>query len=218
VLNKRILTTLTAILLAMTMSQAISAGWNGGGGGQNILSEDEIKHLKFIREEEKLARDCYWLLGDKWGLPIFDNISESEQRHMDAIKKLIDNYGLLDPVENEGEVGGFVNPILIALFEDLMEWGYKSPLDGLLVGGAIEEYDILDIQHAIEQASHADIIETYESLVCGSRNHLRSFVRQVELLGEAYVRFIMTEDEFDAIIDEDMETDCGNVQRKRGNR
>jgi len=55
--------------------------------------------LTYIREEEKLARDVYLYLYDMWGSSIFDNISVSEQAHMDAIKTLIDRYGLDDPAE-----------------------------------------------------------------------------------------------------------------------
>ena len=48
----------------------------------------------FMREEEKLAHDVYVTLYAQWGLPIFQNISQSEQTHTDAVKTLIDRYGL----------------------------------------------------------------------------------------------------------------------------
>ena len=63
-----------------------------------VLSEDEEYWLTYIREEEKLARDVYLFLHDMYGSLIFDNISVSEQRHMDAIKTLLDRYGITDPV------------------------------------------------------------------------------------------------------------------------
>jgi hypothetical protein len=37
-----------------------------------------------MREEEKLARDVYIALYEKWGLRTFLNIAESEQQHMDV--------------------------------------------------------------------------------------------------------------------------------------
>ena len=49
------------------------------------LSTAELTSLSFMREEEKLARDVYITLYNKWGVNIFTNISNSEQTHMDAI-------------------------------------------------------------------------------------------------------------------------------------
>lgn len=164
-----------------------------------------------MREEEKLARDSYWLLGEEWGLTIFENISVSEQQHMDAIKNLLDYYQLEDPVINESAPGGFVDAKLQELFDFLMAWGHQSLTDGLYVGAIIEETDIIDIQHAIERAGHADIISTYESLMCGSRNHLRAFVGQIELRGGVYIPFILPAAELEAIINSPMERDCGGV-------
>jgi hypothetical protein len=54
------------------------------------LSEEEFSALLYMREEEKLARDVYLTLGAHWSLPIFQNIGQSEQAHMDAVKVLLD--------------------------------------------------------------------------------------------------------------------------------
>ena len=56
------------------------------------LSPVEIEGILFMREEEKLARDVYLKLYDRWELPIFRNIANSEATHMEAIKTLIDRY------------------------------------------------------------------------------------------------------------------------------
>ena len=72
------------------------------------LSEAEANALIFMREEEKLAHDVYVALGDIWGLNIFSNISQSEATHTDAVKNLIDRYGLSDPAADKAP-GEFVN-------------------------------------------------------------------------------------------------------------
>ena len=54
------------------------------------LSQEEMDGLLFLREEEKLARDTYLMLYDLFGLRNFNNISKSEQAHMDAILYLLD--------------------------------------------------------------------------------------------------------------------------------
>ena len=66
------------------------------------LTDSEKYWLTYMREEEKLARDVYIFLYDKWGSQIFNNISVSEQTHMDAIKTLLDRYGIPDPVADKG--------------------------------------------------------------------------------------------------------------------
>lgn len=229
-LRQRTIVTLAAALLTIagtSYSMAGSSHGNGGGsGGSDPITEVEIENLKFMREEEKLARDSYLVLGEEWGLTIFSNISESEQRHMDALKQLFDKFGLADPVKDESEsgIGDFYNTDLGVLFVELMIWGLESEMDSLKVGAAIEEVDIRDIHHAIERAENQDIITTYESLLCGSRNHLRAFVRQIEINGEEYVPFLKYDPETDeledlyTIIDSPMERDCGGNHRGQGNK
>ena len=74
------------------------------------LNTDERATLFFMREEEKLARDVYIFLYNKWALTIFNNISSSEQSHMDAIAQLLNKYNLPDPVGSNG-YGIFSNPL-----------------------------------------------------------------------------------------------------------
>lgn len=183
----------------------------GGGGSSSDLSAAEIANVLFMREEEKLARDSYIVLDDLWGQQIYANIAASEQQHMDAVKGLLDTYGLDDPVVDENDVGTFVNPDLAELFSDLMAQGQESALAGLNVGGIIEETDMHDIQAAIDEAAHADIIRVFENLLCGSRNHLRSFVKNIELSGSVYTATVLPQEEVDAIVNSPMEQ-CG---RKR---
>src|SRR6056297_3356933 len=65
----------------------------------STLSAEETEGLLLMREEEKLARDVYNALYEKWNLKTFESIGlGSETTHMDAIKNLLDRYGLEDPV------------------------------------------------------------------------------------------------------------------------
>lgn len=178
---------------------------------QPQLLEQEVLDLQFMREEEKLARDSYLVLFAEWGNPIFENISESEQRHMDAIQALMLQFDVPDPVDNELVIGGYVNEELRELFAHLMEIGHESMTSALYVGALIEETDIEDIQVAIDRADNPDIISTYESLLCGSRNHLRSFVGQLALNGVVYEPEVIPAEVYDAIITSEMERDCGTT-------
>ena len=146
------------------------------------LSIEEINGLILMREEEKLARDVYQYLDKEWGLVIFQHIAVSEQRHMDAIKFLLDKYGLADPAENNG-AGMFTSQDLQELYDDLIAWGSESQVDALRFGATIEDLDIKDLLELLDQTDNEDIKTAYQNLLNGSRNHLRSFVYQLSLNG-----------------------------------
>lgn len=184
---------------------------NSDAGDITDLTDGEIETLLFVREEEKLARDVYLTLYDKWGVNVFENIAtRSEQQHMDIMGDMISTYNLVDPVQDD-TVGAFTDPAILGLYQDLVMRGSNTQLDGLKVGGFIEEFDINDLQEAIVEAkagsNPTDIITAYENLMCGSRNHLRAFVRQIEKT-EAYVAQVISQDEVDAIVSTP-EEQCG---------
>jgi hypothetical protein len=165
--------------------------------------EEEITDLNFMREEEKLAHDVYTVLYDQYGQKIFSNISDSEQKHAAAIKLLLDRFGLDDPVGNNG-LGGFSNEDLQTLYHDLIESGSQSLADALLVGLAIEEIDILDLEEAIGRTELRPILRVYENLLQGSHNHLRAFVSVYEsLTGEVYAPRWLTQETYNEILGED---------------
>jgi len=148
------------------------------------LSDQEELGLYFMREEEKLAHDVYLKLYEQWGLNIFDNIADSEQTHTDAILSLINNYGLTDPAKDA--IGEFTDQELQQLYNDLMALGMSDSLNALWTGALIEETDIRDIVNWMSHVDSADIFLVYENLLCGSRNHLRAFVKQIEASGGSY--------------------------------
>lgn len=175
------------------------------------LTSAETETLLFVREEEKMARDVYLTLYDKWGQQVFQNIAtRSEQQHMDVIGSLVASYNLVDPVV-DNTVGAFTDPQILALYQDLVMKGSFTLLDGLKIGGFIEEFDINDLQEAIAEAkagsNPADVILAYENLLCGSRNHLRAFVGQVEKYGD-YEAQVISQATVDAIVSTP-EEQCG---------
>lgn len=170
---------------------------------KDSLSQFEKNSLLFTREEEKLARDVYVTLYQKWGANIFSNISSSEQTHMDAVKLLLDRYLLTDPA---GAPGVFINPTLQSLYNELVQQGSKSLLDAYKVGATIEDLDIYDIENSIPNIDNKDILWVYASLVKGSRNHLRSFYRNIIAAGGSYSPQYISQSQFDTIINSPMET------------
>jgi hypothetical protein len=179
------------------------------------LSEEEQAGLLFMREEEKLARDVYYTLYEKWGLQIFSNIAQSEQTHTEAVRNLLEKYDVSDPVTNE-DIGVFANSDLQTLYNDLVERGSASIEEALRVGALIEDLDINDLNQEIAKADNEDIILVYENLTRGSRNHLRSFVSQLTARGDTYTPEYITQAEYDEILS--AATERGNMQSGNGAR
>jgi len=170
-----------------------------------LLSAEETADLAYMREEEKVARDVYLVMYDQWNQTIFSNIASAEQQHMDAILKLLQKYRLNDPAASTS-IGEFTNPELQVLYDTLVEKGLQTDLDALVVGGIIEEKDMRDILAAIDRSQQADIDAVYESLLCGSRNHLRAFAKSIEAVtNQPYVAQVISQEEVDAILSSPVE-------------
>ena len=165
---------------------------------QDLSAEEELG-LTQMREEEKLARDVYQVLYAKWGLQTFSSIAQSEQRHMDSIKAVLDKYSMPDPV-TDCSVGAFTDPELQELYDALVAQGEQSLVDALQVGATIEDLDIKDLYDLLEETDNADIKVVYENLAKGSRNHMRSFTYQLSLNGAEYEAQFLTAEEIEDII------------------
>ena len=168
------------------------------------ISEEEKEGLIEMREEEKLARDVYLTLYNKWKLQIFKNIAESEQTHTDSVKYLLDRYGIPDLVKSD-EIGKFSNPKFEQLYKDLVEKGSKSEVDALMVGATIEDLDIADLEHWLSKTDNEDIKFVYENLMKGSRNHLRAFIRMLNNYGANYSPQYISKEVYEQIINSQME-------------
>ena len=142
------------------------------------ISPEEEEILKYMREEEKLARDVYITFFEQYSLNAFDKISKSEQKHMDRILCLLEYYNIEDPASSE--IGVFNNFDLQELYNSLVEQGEASLTAALTVGATIEDVDIHDINQALDLTENEAIIVIFDHLKCGSENHMRAFVNLLE--------------------------------------
>jgi hypothetical protein len=198
--SRRTMLARTGMLALATVFTSTQASAAKKSSAVVSLTEEEKNDLLFMREEEKLARDVYLTLFEKWGTPVFANIAASEQQHMDAMLILLNTYKLPDPAAAT-VVGEFVNMELQELYDALIQRGNQSVLEALKVGGIIEETDIEDINAAIETSRLAKIDSVYENLLEGSYNHLRAFAQQItSLTGDPYVAQVVSQDIVDAIL------------------
>ncbi len=118
---------------------------------------------------------------------------------------LLKRYNISDPAANTG-VGEFGISILQNLYDDLVASGSPNLTDALIVGVTVEELDIFDINLLESQLEgNADIALVYSNLKKGSRNHLRAFYSRLIDNNGTYSPQYLSQSEFDAIINSDME-------------
>ena len=132
--------------------------------------------LKYMVEEEKLARDVYTVLAKTAAYPKFRNIANAEQFHMDQLSIVLENYGIWNPTLNR-KPGVFFNKELAALYKTLITKGQLSALDAIQVGIIIEEKDIADLTAMEALITQEDIQFVVNYLKAGSINHLAAFKR-----------------------------------------
>jgi hypothetical protein len=165
------------------------------------LSVAEQESLTFMREEEKLAHDVYVQLDGLWRgyTRVFGNIANSESTHTETVRQLLVRYSLPDPAASLA-LGVFHDVKLQALYNQLVAAGSVSLIEGLKVGATIEEIDMIDINSALLGVDNQDITLVYQSLLKGSRNHLRSFVSNLANQGVTYLPQYMEVADYQAIV------------------
>lgn len=140
----------------------------------NGLTADEIYSLMYMVEEEKLAMDVYARMFELYGFVIFDNINQSEFKHVNAVSDLILKHELENPITGKS-AGEFENEELQELYNNLIELGSISRLEAINVGIMIEEKDMVDIVYYLELVENKDLEQVYSNLLSGSENHLAAF-------------------------------------------
>jgi hypothetical protein len=176
--------TMAALTFASSLFLGLSLPAQGGGNKklltyinslpkQTVDAKEKAELIK-MRQEEKLARDVYQALYQKWKIKAFANIAKAEQSHMDLVKLMLDRYSIKDPLTSD-KIGVFPDPVFTHLFQVLVLAGYQSPALAELVGAFIEDLDIYDLDLAMGHTDNRDINTVWQNLQRGSRNHMRAF-------------------------------------------
>lgn len=167
------------------------------------LTDSELASLLKMKEEEKLARDVYSVLAQKWGSQVFTNISAAENNHLNAIVLLLTSYGSTET--SIGEAGIFADAEVQKLYNDLIAKASVSVEEAYKTGALIEEMDIKDLTSALSGTTNENVVLVFENLLKGSRNHLRAFNLQLTNLGLTYIPVFISQDEYTQIVTSAME-------------
>lgn len=148
------------------------------------VTETETEGLLFMREEEKLARDVYSYLYLKYKLPVFNNISKSENVHLSAVLRLMTGFKVTDNSSNNQ--GEYTNEHITELYNQLITMGNISVVDALKVGVLIEQTDIADLKKELLTVQNTSIKTVYTNLSKGSEAHLKAFTLNLKVRGVVY--------------------------------
>lgn len=165
----------TSVIMLANLAPVMVAGEN--------LTSDELSLLLKMKDEEKLARDVYAALYEKWQSPVFSRIKDAESNHLEAVIRLLTYYGKDASVGQNGEFGSAEYK---DLYGKLIAKGSVNLTEAFKVGALIEEMDSKDLEDALAVVTNANLKMVFENLQKGSRNHLRAFIRQLSALGESY--------------------------------
>ncbi len=161
------------------------------------ITNSEKESLIYMFEEEKLAHDVYSAFSEKYSLPIFGNITKSEAYHMSLVENLLTKNNI---EFSKKEQGIFNNPELQKLYNQLTEQGNENLTKALSAGAAIEDIDIYDLEKYINSTENEDIKSIYTKLICGSKNHMRAFTRQLNFKKVTYTPNHISKDYYKTII------------------
>ena len=167
--NKKVSTLLATVLVSTVMFTPIASA-----ATPTTLTTSQKAELKFLMEEEKLARDVYTYLSTTVTTRKFSNIARSEQTHMNYMATLLTKYKLWNPTTNR-KPGVFFNKDIQALYTSLTAEGAVGLLQAYAVGVKVEELDIGTIEDLLLGAMPVDVKAVLELLVAASYNHLEAF-------------------------------------------
>lgn len=195
--------------------------------GEVELDKGEREHLVFMRLTEKLGRDLSITLGNTYfAEQVFAHMVPSQQKYTDSVEKKLTRYQVADPIHDlktDDPVGVFLDPLYGAYFESrfnaLVERGMEDVLEAYYAGAFMEELNMQEIAHCpdfivrtfsdidrgecgLDHTNEKVLIKTYGTLLGGSEEHLRAYVRNIEkIIGEGgYVAQVLSQEEVAEIL------------------
>lgn len=164
----------TSAVLAAALFGALALAPGASAATPTYLTTTQKAQLKYLIEEEKLARDVYTYLAGKTTTRKFSNIARSEQTHMNYIASLLLKYKQSNPTTGKA-AGVFVNKDIQSLYNTLTVQGSAGTLQAYAVGVKIEEVDIASLKELLLKPMPADVKAALELLLAASYNHLEAF-------------------------------------------
>ncbi len=161
---KRLSLKITVLVVALSLAAALvsfadTADFGAKGAeGKTALSVEQM--LTYAIQDEYLARAEYELIIEEYGsIRPFTNIMAAEQRHIEWVTELFDDYGYRLPKDTAH--------MYVVLPKDLkssFETGVQAEIDNIAMYESFLQEDLPE-----------DVRDLFERLQQASENHLRAF-------------------------------------------
>lgn len=176
-------TSLVILSCSLLSAAALAAGPASGRGDrpcaqvQNstapvVLNAAAREAVLFQIEEERMARELYVALGEKWGARQFRRIPQAERRHEDMLRALAARADLAVPAAVPAK---FASSVIQQRYDTLLARGLVSETEALAVGAVVERQDIADLQALRPQVAGTDLAPLVDALEAASERHLAAF-------------------------------------------
>ncbi|MDJ0352415.1 DUF2202 domain-containing protein [Pseudarthrobacter sp. PH31-O2] len=151
------------------------SGPDAGSTSTGTMTDEQRAELVYMAEEELLAHDLYTTFAGLYGTPVFSRVANSESKHLEAVRNLMDRYGVTDPTVDH-TAGVFSDDSLQKLYDELLAQGKASQEGALAVGRTVEKTDIQSLATSAENATTApDANTVFTRLLEASQHHLTAF-------------------------------------------
>ena len=151
-----------------------ACGLTGTLAEKGTLTSAQKTTLAGMAEEEKLAHDLYASFAGRYDEPVFERIAAAENRHLAAVRALLERYDVTDPTAGR-RTGEFADPAVKADYDRLLAQGRGSEEAALKAGRTVETDDIAALTKALDGLTAPDARQVYDRLLTASQRHQDAF-------------------------------------------
>jgi hypothetical protein len=159
----------------MAQDQARARDGTGLAAGSRVaagaLTAAQRTELVRLAEEEKLNHDLYAALAKAYGLPVFENLAVAEANHLQALRTLMDRYGVADPTAGKA-AGVFASATVQAAYDRLLAQGKTSQQAALGAAQTVEKNAIARYGDALGGLNAPAAERVYTNLRAAETRHL----------------------------------------------
>ena len=135
------------------------------------LTAAQRTELARLAEEEKLNHDLYAAFAKAYSLPVFENLAVAEANHLQALRTLIDRYGIADPTAGKA-AGVLASATVQAAYDRLLAQGKSGQQAALEAARAVEQNAIARYGDALDGLNAPAAERVYSNLRDAETRHL----------------------------------------------
>lgn len=135
------------------------------------LTVSQRTELLRLAEDEKLAHDLYTAFAQAYDLPVFENLAVAEANHLQALRTLMDRYGVTDPTAGKA-AGVFASATVQAAYDQLRVQGKASRQAALEAARTVERNAIASYGDAVIGLNAPAAERAYANLQVAENRHL----------------------------------------------